>query len=60
MKSSSYYMDRLIDSIELVAAVFVGIVAADIFFSVLLRYFFHVSIPEHEPLCRCEPDIRRI
>jgi C4-dicarboxylate transporter, DctM subunit len=33
-------MDRFIDSIELVAAFFVGIVAADIFISVLLRYFF--------------------
>jgi TRAP-type C4-dicarboxylate transport system permease small subunit len=39
-------MDRLIDSIELVAAFFVGIVAADIFISVLLRYFFSVSIPD--------------
>jgi TRAP-type C4-dicarboxylate transport system permease small subunit len=40
------FMDRLIDSIELVAAFFVGIVAADIFISVLLRYFFSVSIPD--------------
>ena len=39
-------MDRFIDSIELVAAAFVGIVAADIFISVLLRYFFHVQIPD--------------
>jgi TRAP-type C4-dicarboxylate transport system permease small subunit len=39
-------MDRFIDSIELVAAIFVGIVAADIFISVLLRYFFGVSIPD--------------
>ncbi len=39
-------MDRFIDAIELVAAVFVGIVAADIFISVLLRYFFAVSIPD--------------
>ena len=39
-------MDRVIDSIELVAAAFVGIVAADIFISVLLRYFFSVSIPD--------------
>ena len=46
MKRSSSYMDRLIDSIEMVAAVFVGIVAADIFFSVLLRYFFNISIPD--------------
>jgi|SRR5579871_3631302 len=40
------FMDRFIDSIELVAAAFVGIVAADIFISVLLRYFFSVSIPD--------------
>jgi TRAP-type C4-dicarboxylate transport system permease small subunit len=39
-------MDRFIDGIELVAAAFVGIVAADIFISVLLRYFFSVSIPD--------------
>jgi TRAP-type C4-dicarboxylate transport system permease small subunit len=40
------FMDRVIDSIELVAAAFVGIVAADIFISVLLRHFFSVSIPD--------------
>jgi TRAP-type C4-dicarboxylate transport system permease small subunit len=39
-------MDRFIDSIELTAAVFVGIVAADVFISVLLRYLFGVSIPD--------------
>src|SRR5712691_11419895 len=39
-------MDRFIDAIELTAAVFVGIVAADIFASVLLRKFFSVSIPD--------------
>jgi len=39
-------MDRFIDGIELVAAAFVGIVAADIFISVLLRYFFTYSIPD--------------
>jgi TRAP-type C4-dicarboxylate transport system permease small subunit len=39
-------MDRFIDAIELVAAFFVGIVAADIFISVLLRYFFSVQIPD--------------
>ena len=32
--------------IELIAAFFVGIVAADIFISVLLRYFFSVQIPD--------------
>ncbi|MGA8991057.1 MAG: TRAP transporter small permease [Rhodoplanes sp.] len=40
------YMDRFIDGIELIAAAFVGIVAVDIFVSVLLRYFFAVSIPD--------------
>ena len=40
------YMDRFIDSIEWVAAAFVGIVAADIFISVLLRNLFSSSIPD--------------
>src|SRR5215475_14328004 len=40
------WMDRFINGIELIAAVFVGIVAADIFVSVLLRYFFSISIPD--------------
>jgi hypothetical protein len=39
-------MDRFIDTIEWLAAAFVGIVAVDIFISVLLRYFFAVSIPD--------------
>ena len=39
-------MDRFIDGIELVAAFFVGIVATDIFVSVLLRYFFSLQIPD--------------
>ena len=39
-------MDRFIDAIELIAAFFVGLVAADVFISVLLRYFFSVSIPD--------------
>jgi TRAP-type C4-dicarboxylate transport system permease small subunit len=39
-------MDRVIDGIELVAAAFVGIVAADIFISVILRNVFRVSIPD--------------
>jgi TRAP-type transport system small permease protein len=39
-------MDRLIDSIEWIAAGFIGLVAADIFLSVLLRKFFSVSIPD--------------
>src|SRR3954467_4737857 len=43
---SRKFRDRFIDTIELVAAFFVGIVAADIFISVLLRYFFSVQIPD--------------
>src|SRR6201987_5676547 len=39
-------MDYFIDSIELIAAAFVGIVAADIFISVMLRYFFNIQIPD--------------
>jgi TRAP-type C4-dicarboxylate transport system permease small subunit len=39
-------MDRFIDGIEWIAAFFVGVVALDIFVSVLLRYFFAVSIPD--------------
>ena len=39
-------MDRFIDGIELLAAIFIGIVAVDIFVSVLLRKFFSVSIPD--------------
>ena len=46
------YMDGFIDAIEMVAAIFVGIVAADIFISVLLRYFFSVSIPDGYDLGR--------
>jgi TRAP-type transport system small permease protein len=39
-------MDRFIDTIELIAAFFAGIVALDIFVSVMLRYFFAVQIPD--------------
>jgi TRAP-type transport system small permease protein len=39
-------MDRFIDGIELIAAFFVGIVAFDIFISVLLRKFFNTQIPD--------------
>jgi TRAP-type C4-dicarboxylate transport system permease small subunit len=39
-------MDRFIDAIELVAAIFVAIVTIDVFISVLLRYLFNVSIPD--------------
>jgi TRAP-type C4-dicarboxylate transport system permease small subunit len=38
--------DRIIESIEWLAAIFVGIVAADIFVSVMLRKFFATSIPD--------------
>jgi TRAP-type C4-dicarboxylate transport system permease small subunit len=38
-------MDRFIDGIELAAAVFIGIVAADVFITVMLRYF-RIDIPD--------------
>ena len=44
MKRTS--MDRFIDTIEWIAAGFVGIVAANIFISVLLRNLFSYSIPD--------------
>ena len=40
------YMDRFIDAIEWIAAFFVGIVAADVFVSVLLRNVFNYAIPD--------------
>lgn len=40
------YMDKFIAGIELIAAFFVGAVAADTFISVLLRYFFGIQIPD--------------
>src|SRR4029077_1401851 len=39
-------MDRFIDGIELVAAIFVGLVAADVFITVVLRSTFSWSIPD--------------
>ncbi|MBV8193378.1 MAG: TRAP transporter small permease [Alphaproteobacteria bacterium] len=39
-------MDRIIDTIEAIAALFVGLVAADIFLAVFLRRFFSVQIPD--------------
>jgi TRAP-type transport system small permease protein len=39
-------MDRVIAGIEGAAAAFIGIVAADVFVSVALRYAFGVSIPD--------------
>ena len=44
MKRAS--MDRFIDTIEWIAAGFVGIVAANIFVAVLLRNLFNYSIPD--------------
>ena len=40
------YMDRFIDSIEWIAAILVGVVAADVFISIMLRYFFSIQIPD--------------
>ena len=40
------FMDRFIDTIEWIAAGFVGIVAANIFVAVLLRNIFNYSIPD--------------
>lgn len=39
-------MDRFIDGIELIAAIFVGLVAANTFIAVMLRYFFNAQIPD--------------
>lgn len=44
--SSKSGVDRIIDSIEWMAALFVGIVAANIFLAVFLRKFFDTSIPD--------------
>jgi len=46
------WMDRFIDTIEWIAAGIVGIVAADIFLSVLLRNTLNYSIPEWRSLNR--------
>src|SRR5713226_3812591 len=40
-------MDRFIDSIELIAAAFVGIVALNTFAAILMRKFFAVTIPDY-------------
>ena len=40
------YMDRFIDTIEWIAAGFVGIVAANIFLAVVLRNVFSYAIPD--------------
>jgi TRAP-type C4-dicarboxylate transport system permease small subunit len=41
------FMDRFIDSIELIAAAFVGIVALNTFTAVFTRKFFAVTIPDY-------------
>jgi TRAP-type C4-dicarboxylate transport system permease small subunit len=41
-----HFMDRFIDTIEWIAAGFVGIVAVNIFVAVLLRNLFSYSIPD--------------
>ncbi len=46
------FTDRVIDVIEWLAATFVGIVAANIFISVILRKFFNTSIPDSYDLGR--------
>ncbi len=43
---SGNLMDRFIDSIEWIAALFIGIVAVDVFITVMLRYFFNIAIPD--------------
>jgi TRAP-type transport system small permease protein len=40
------FMDRFIDTIEWTAAIFVGLVAANIFIAVLLRNLFSTAIPD--------------
>ena len=47
-----HFTDRVIDVIEWLAATFVGIVAANIFISVILRKFFNTSIPDSYDLGR--------
>ena len=46
MSRTTRWMDGFIDSIEWIAAFFIGLVALDVFVSVLLRYFFGYTIPD--------------
>src|SRR6478672_2646118 len=41
------FADRFISTIEWLAAIFVGLVALNIFVNVLLRRFFSTSIPDY-------------
>lgn len=43
---STSVMDRMINTIEWLAAIFVGLVALNIFVAVVLRKFFNTSIPD--------------
>ena len=45
-KRSENVMDKMINTIEWLAAMFVGIVALNIFIAVVLRKFFNTSIPD--------------
>src|SRR5882672_1113474 len=45
-RSTPRFADRFIDIIEWIAAIFVGVVAADVFIAIMLRYFFGISIPD--------------
>jgi TRAP-type C4-dicarboxylate transport system permease small subunit len=46
MTTRKHPFDRIIDTIEWTAAVFVGLVALNIFVAVVLRKFFSTSIPD--------------
>jgi TRAP-type transport system small permease protein len=46
MKNKKNLADRMISSIEWLAAMFVGLVALNIFLAVVLRKFFSASIPD--------------
>ncbi len=45
-------MDRFIDTIEWIAAIFVGLVVVLTFTSIMLRYFFAAHIPDSHDLSR--------
>jgi TRAP-type C4-dicarboxylate transport system permease small subunit len=45
-KRRASVMDRMINGIEWLAAIFVGLVALNIFIAVVLRKFFNTSIPD--------------
>lgn len=47
MNKPKNFADRFIDGIEWLAAIFVGLVALNIFVNVLLRKFFSTSIPDY-------------